>query len=796
MADLASWDRFRERIAAGLRRPVRDPLIPIAVAAVAGILLGDRFPIQPSWFAGATLLSLILCITRRFPGRFVLAACIAFAFAQSVATWSIRQFPFSPNLRDGESIRIRAEGIVATRPTRLGSGDVRRCLIEIWEISVAGGTWTCRHRLPVTLTDPPTGLDYGQRLRFSGLLQPLDIQRSPGAFAPDRFYYRSAGATGEIVIHGGDAVEVIASGAGSPLIDMALRSRTWIENAITRGLENDPETASVIKAMVLGAREDTPEHIEEQFRLSGAMHVFAVSGLHVGIFGAILWWILRGLRVPRRWAILVLIPAILFYAVVTGLRPSAVRAAVMGTIVLAAFVAERRPRLLNSLAFAGLLILALDPQQLFLPGFQLSFAVLASIALFADPLARGFRRPFRLDPLIPRQFIPRWRRGLDQFQEKVATGLGVSIAAWAGSALLIIHYFQIVTPIAVVANLLLVPLAFCVLGTATISALLSLTGLGPLSSILNLANATFAQVTTFTAATFASVPGGYLHISPATAFASPPDCRVTVLEPGPGGVTSLISVYPARFQSIHWLIDPGNPAGFASRVQPLLRHYGINQLQLMALTHGDSRHSGAAGMALQRFPTGVLMKSSLAGQTRTHRDLEDSLARTRTREVIVDRGDRIRLGPEALIEVLYPDRRSPPSQSGADNRCLVLRLTFHDWKILFTSDSGFLTAKWFEERGTDLKADVWVKGWHSSDHQGFLEFVEPIQPRVIVTTQRSFPAGQQITAAQQIFLEENGITVFDLAEAGAVTLDFSTEALKLTPFVTGEAVTLDQNRLP
>ena len=90
------------------------------------------------------------------------------------------------------------------------------------------------------------------------------------------------------------------------------------------------------------------------------MHVFAVSGLHVGIVLAFLWGLLRWLGVPRRYAVIVLIPAILFYATVTGLRPSAVRAAIMGSVVLLGFVAERKPRLLNSLAFAALLILALD----------------------------------------------------------------------------------------------------------------------------------------------------------------------------------------------------------------------------------------------------------------------------------------------------------------------------------------------------------------------------------------------------------------------------------------------------
>lgn len=747
--------------------------------------------IPPGWIGGATLLALILALRLRFPGRFILAAALAFAFAQSVATWKIRQFPFHANLRDGESIRVRAEGIVVSSPTLLGSGTVRRCLIEVRKIGVAGQTWRCRHRLPVTLLNPPRVFEYGQRIRFSGLLSPLDTRQSPGAFAPDRFYYRSAGATGEITVQSGDAARILETGAGHPLFALALRSRAWIEAAITRGLDDDPDTASVIKAMVLGSREDTPEQIEEQFRLSGAMHVFAVSGLHVGIFGAILWGILRWLRVPKRRAILIIIPAILFYATVTGLRPSAVRAAVMGTVILAGFVAERRPRLLNSLAFAGLLILAVNSQQLFLPGFQLSFAVLASIALFADPLKRFFQRPLELDPLIPRRLAPRWRRGCDFAVEKLSTGLGVSIAAWAGSAILIAHYFQILTPIAVIANLLLVPLAFLVLGIATVSALLSLTGIGLLPALLNQANAAAAQLTTFAAAAFASVPGGHIHVTTAT-LAKLPECQVTVLEPSAGGIASLISVRPSRLRSAHWLIDPGDPVGFTGRVQPLLRHYGVNRLQAIVLSHGDSRHIGGAGMALRRFPTGALFESPLPIRSPSYRNVAESLERLRTVQTPIARGDRIPIDPNTFVEVLFPSRDDPPRQSGADDQCLVFRLNHRGWKVLFTSDSGFLTAKWFAGNQSDLRADVWVKGWHGADHQGFDVFLEQIRPAVILTTQRRFPAGRRIPEPRREALEENGIAIFDLTESGAVTLDFSEAALKVTPFKQGKAIELSR----
>ncbi|MCB1093036.1 MAG: ComEC/Rec2 family competence protein, partial [Verrucomicrobiae bacterium] len=366
----------------------RDPLLWVALAAGIGIVAEDYLPVSVPLVVPVVMAVVGLGLAVRRPGwrgMFLVGAAGVFAFAHGVALWSVGQFPFSPNLRQGDSIRVMAEGIVVDEPAAPGTGGGSRsgrCTIRFSQMTVAGHTWKCDQRLPVRLMNPNASLHYGDRIRTTGLLRPFPPPVSPGAFDPKAFFFRTLGATGEFVVGPGDRIDRLASGEGHRLIDWALRSRHAIELAITKGLMDQPDEAAVIKAMVLGSREDTPEHIEEAYRLSGAMHVFAVSGLHVGIFGGILWAILRLLRVPRRFAVLVLIPAVLFYATVTGLRPSAVRAAIMFAIVMSGFLFARRPRLLNSLGLAALVILAYDTQQLFLPGFQLSFAVLTSIALF------------------------------------------------------------------------------------------------------------------------------------------------------------------------------------------------------------------------------------------------------------------------------------------------------------------------------------------------------------------------------------------------------------------------------
>ncbi len=772
----------------------RDPLVPLALAAGGGIVAADRW-----WGAGGVPMSAFLAVAvaaflvawkkPRWPGLLALGTAGVFAFGHCVALWQMAQFPFAPNLENGDAIRLEATGVVVKEPDAPGAGRTRsgRCVIRFSEMKVAGLVFRCDQRLPVRLTSPTANLRYGDRLVTTGLLKPFDPPRAPGAFDPGGFFGRTLGATGEFQVGPGDRIRILERDAGNPLIALALRSRKTIEERITRGLEGEPATAAVIKAMVLGQREDTPEHIEEQFRLSGAMHVFAVSGLHVGLFLGILWALLRLLRVPRRYAVWILIPAGLFYATVTGLRPSAVRAAVMGTVVLLGFVAERKPRLLNSLGFAALLLLAFDTRQLFLPGFQLSFAVLASIVIFADGLRELFHRPCRIDPLLPRRFAPRWRRGLDWCAGGISKGLAVSLAAWAGSALLVVHHFQLLTPVAVPANLVMVPLAFAVLGVAFASLLVSLCGGGVVAgAVLNPLNGGLVRFVTWTAGLFAAAPAGSFHVNPSQLERSalPRDSvHVTVFEPTFAGLSQLWSFRVDDGRTAHWLVDPGDPIGFASAAQPLLRHRAVNRLQALVLTHGDFDHFGAAPLVVERFRPGAVIASPYDSRSSVVPQLEESLARAGVPHWRVARGDRFPLAGEddTALTVLYPPREENPP-GNADDRCLVLQLRHHDWRILSTADSGFLTEKWLlahETRG--LRADVWVKGWHAAEISGLLEFLDQVRPRAVVTTNHEFPSHEGASEAWREELERRGIALFDLTELGAVEIELTPERLRVAP---------------
>jgi competence protein ComEC len=190
-----------------------------------------------------------------------------------------------------------------------------------------------------------------------------------------------------------------------------------------------------------------------------------VSGSNVGVVGAIIILLLKIFRIPRRPRSILCVPLLLAYCFLTGASNPVVRATVMAVIFLFAYFLKRQPDIYNSCAFALMVILCINPNQLFDIGFQLSFASVLAIAFF-----------------YPRLKV--WS-GLEQLKCQwlrfLAEGCLVSFSAWLGTAGLIAVYFRMVSPITVLANLLIVPLAsiitlsgFSLLAAQSVSSYLAL----------------------------------------------------------------------------------------------------------------------------------------------------------------------------------------------------------------------------------------------------------------------------------------------------------------------------------
>jgi competence protein ComEC len=215
------------------------------------------------------------------------------------------------------------------------------------------------------------------------------------------------------------------------------------ETALGYGLR--PEEAVVVKGMVLGDRSEIPEHLEEAFQRSGITHILAISGQHVAILTAMIYFVLRGFAVPLKVRVPATLTAVWLYIVVAGAPPSAIRAGVIAALVLAAQFFGRQLSPIHFMTVMLAAVLAYNPLLLYSTGFQLSVAAVFGILLLRKPLRKLVEatvlRPFGKPP------------------EAVANLLSISLAAQIATAPIIAASFGEVSVVGVLTNLLAVPLS-------------------------------------------------------------------------------------------------------------------------------------------------------------------------------------------------------------------------------------------------------------------------------------------------------------------------------------------------
>lgn len=172
------------------------------------------------------------------------------------------------------------------------------------------------------------------------------------------------------------------------------RLRSRLREEIDALCSGSPQTAGVLRAMLLGDRSFVDRAEFTDFQKTGAFHVLVVAGLHVGAIAAVLFWAGRKLRLRRSLTVLFTIALLFSYVAVVEERPPVLRAAVMTTIVVLGGFFFRRLELLNSAAIAALILLIAKPLALRDSSFQLTFVAIGCIAGLAAPWLERSAQPY------------------------------------------------------------------------------------------------------------------------------------------------------------------------------------------------------------------------------------------------------------------------------------------------------------------------------------------------------------------------------------------------------------------
>ncbi len=772
-----------EKTVSLLRNALRKgPLFLAAVAGMTGIALADA----NHWillFVFATFLGVFAFRSRRLEKEIatLLAGAtlplLGFGILHHQKLKEIDAFPLADALAAEETLKIRGTGWLSKRPIR-GERSTSGTL-HIESLVIRGTEIRCNHQVPVWITGRTEDFRYGTTLSFSGVLSPLEPARSPGGFDPAAFYYRESGSLARLEIRAGDDLEILEETRGKRIVSIANRARDTLEQGLLVGVDSEEEAyARLVAAMSLGARENSPEDLEDWFRRSGTMHIFAVSGLHVGILASLLLGTLLAIGVPRRYAILCLIPLLFFYAVMTGLRPSAVRAAVMLAIFLGAFVVKEKPRPLNHLAFAALALLLFDTQQLFLPGFQLSFAVLLSISLFASPMQKWTAGPWLSDSYLPKSLHGPVRKIKDHVVSALTTAFAVSFVSWLGSLGLLVWHFQSFSPVGIVANLFLVPFV----GIIVTISLASLTSYGLhlvwLTSFLNQLNVGAAVLLTSMAHFFAELPGAHRHAGRGLLERSSAEVVTLDIMGSRGELATLWGWQgPKESSRRYWMLDSGGERTYQQEMLPLLRSRSINGIEALILSHGDIGHIGAAPQVMTQLRPTLLLEPEGPNRSTVYPQIRSIRSKRNIESLVLQAGMRLRPNKDVVFHVLSPGLDA--SNRIADDRSLVLRAEVGKHSILFTSDIGFEIEKALLESGADLQSDLWIRGQHGETSSGLPSFASAVGARYVISTHADFPSSEAISSELRETLQELGFTLLTLDKTGVITLRITPEKIEI-----------------
>jgi ComEC/Rec2-related protein len=605
-------------------------------------------------------------------------------------------------LLDGDEEMVRTTARIKAEQIRLGRGD--------WQPAEGGLLVRLKGALPGTGK-------LGQWVQIKGVIRPPVSPNMPGVFnyaavlKLHRIYHI-------LYVDKTADWQVMINHPPSRVDRLAERFLIQAKEIMRYGMPVEDDALRLNWAMMLGWKPGLTEEVSLPFMRSGTMHIFAISGLHVAMIAGILVALLRFLLVPRPVCGLLVIPAIWFYTGATGWQPSAIRSVIMATVVIAGWSLRRPSNLLNSLAASGFIILLWDPLQLFQASFQLSFFVVLSIALFAPVLHELNMEYLEHDPFLPDQLIPWWSRKVEYFNRQVLSGFATSIAAWLGSLPLIAYYFNMVTPVSLLANLIVVPISgmalMCGLGSI-ISGAVSL----PLAELFNHSAWFFMRCMMDVSGWMADLPGGWFYVpTPGPVGLLLYYSALIILGLGLWGTSALRwwLTPPLGFVAVLWLghwteeiryptlsilplngghaillenpqqnerllVDCGRSESAESMLTPFLRSRGIGKLDGLILTHGDMGQMGGAQIIQTNFHIPSVFSSPMDYRSYAYRDLMREFRQQTNLVQEILSHDQV--GP---FTVLHPEVEDKFPR--ADDGAVVLKTTIAGTRILLLSELG------------------------------------------------------------------------------------------------------------
>jgi len=615
---------------------------------------------------------------------------------------------------------------------------------------------------------------YGDRIRFFGTLNVPDKKRFPG-----QFDYRTYLAAEDIyyifTLSPSDTFTIVQQRDGQLFLqNIVMPLRAYFRNTFDMYLAD--QTRDLLKALILGEKQDLDNDMIARFQQVGVVHVLAISGLHVGFIIAFVFGFASLLRFERGKKLALLIFILTIYIVLVRFKTPVIRASSMAILFLIAKNIERQVSVYNIIFASMFFILMIDPRELFKPGFQFSFLAVLSIIY-------GYEKLNDLMPLKTtlNSLQPKWLYLL--FIKAVWIPLLVSLSAVLGTLPLTLYYYGTIPLYAIFANLIVIPLtglivflSLFLLLLASFSMYIS-TGIGMMITFIDkilqhitelFSSLPYASIITIKPTLYQIILlyiGIYLIITIKTngwrrtlvslslplillvlsfELGAEEDLRVTFLDIGQGD-----AVFVEFPNGKNMLIDAGNASRHwdhgEKTVLPFLQFSGIRKINYLVGSHAHNDHIGGFPYLMETISIDTLVLSAYQYRSNLFKEIESKRATHHIHLRTVYKGDQLFPDPTCRVYILHPDSGFSLARNYSGMECnnssIVMKIQYGDNGILLTGDL---------ERGGEipvliynsfLESEIIKVGHHgsiTSTSMTFLENVAPIAAVVSVAKKNKF----------------------------------------------------------
>lgn len=781
---------------------MKRPLLYVLGFYIVGILIGQYIVDKTFialFFMSIIIFSYILYKNYNWKGIFIFPIFTAIGFLILLVSISPSNKSIELLVQSGQKLEILAKVI----DIDYTSTERQKIIVQTDTITAPNLKINSKLKIQAIL-DLDVKVKYNQIVKLSGELQCLDFKRNPGGF-DEKLYMNTRKIDYKMFAKLDSSGEIINN-----LNLYIYKIQEKINNVYNKLLP--PKEASVLKAMLLGDKQNLDTSIKEIYRKAGISHILAISGLHISILSGILLFLLNRFKFNKRLNTLIVITTLVLYCIFTGSSVSTVRAVIMIVIVLFGTIIYREADIYTSIGAAALILLIYQPLYLFDAGFQLSFGAVTGIIILSPILERIHYIPKKIKPYF-------------------MGSLAASIVTYP----IVAFHFNTVSLIGIIINILVLPFVALLVGFGLLSGIVAIISVtagkflcGIVYFILVLyenictigGNISFSEIVTgepniilifFYYSMILIISFYYYSIKVKRVYLKK---YILILGTSFLILTCVIIFKPKKLELVYldvnqgdsivihtkdnknMLIDGGGnirkeigEANTGSQIIiPYLRYKGLNSLDCVFVTHPDADHI----LGIIELIDYIKIKQIVVSPNIQNNKLFISLKAKANKYYIpiiqMSKGDSIDFKNDLSIECIYPYKNISINDN-FNNDSLVFYMKYGRRTFLFTGDIEKEAETYIINDYKKLNTDILKSAHHGSKTSSTKEFLDIVTPKiVIISSGKNNSYGHPHKEVINRY-EELNTEIYNTAIDGAITIKSNSN--KLWIFTMKE---LDKNR--